>query len=130
MIRDGRRKKLTATLGELSDKALAQIEGGPAPAELTLGLGVTNLTDDYAERLGYTGKKGVLIEQVEDDSEAQRKGLRPTMLIMEVNQKEVRNTKEFYAAIEKAIEQKKKSVLLYVADGSRESMVPLELPDE
>ena len=132
VIRDGRRKKITAALGERSDKALAKLGGGTSEAEtrLDLGIGVTNLTDEMAERLGYTDKKGVLIEQVENGSEAQRQGLKPTVLIMEVNRKAVNNTKDFYAAIEKAIEQKKKSILLYVRDGSREFMVALELPGD
>lgn len=131
VIRDGRRKKLTATLGVRSDEALAKLEGTtPQEVQLSLGIGVTNLTDNYAERLGYTGKKGVLIEAIEDGSEAQRQGLRPGMLIMEVNRKEVHNTREFNAAIKKAIDQKKKSILLYVANDSREFMIALELDDD
>ena len=132
VIRDGRRKKLTATLGERSDTALAKIGGRPDETEtrLDLGIGVTNLTDTNAERYGYTDKKGVLIEQIETGSKAQRQGLEPGMLIMEVNRKAVSNTRDFYAAIERAVEQEKKSVLLYVTDGSRESMIALELSDD
>ena len=130
VIRDGRRKKISAALGERSDQALAKLGGTPEAVELSLGIGVTNLTDEMADRFGYEDKKGVLIQEIETGSEAQRQGLKPGMLIIEVNRKAVNNTKEFYAAIKKATDQEKKSVLLYVTDGSRESMIPLELPSD
>ena len=93
-----------------------------------MGLVVQNLTDDLAERLGYKDQKGVIVASVEPGSPAVRKGITSGMLIMEVDQKPINNTKEFSEAIEKAAKTGK--VLLLINDGRYHHLVVLKLPKE
>jgi serine protease Do len=112
--RDGERKNITVKLGKRpSSEELA----GTLPEETTeeLGFSVETLTDEIAERYGYEGQSGVIVNNVESGSQAERVGIVPGALIKEVNRKEVRNTKEFNQAIKKARE--KGSVLLLVKRG-------------
>jgi len=126
VIRDGKRKTLTVKLGERPPKA--EIDGAPPEVLEQLGLTVKNLTDDLAQRLGYEGLTGVVVTRVEPGSQAARKGITAGMLIMEVNQTQVKNTKEFNKAIEKARE--KGSVLLLIRDEDYTRFVVLKLPKE
>jgi len=126
VVRDGERKTLNAELGESS--AELKIAKIPLKAIEQLGLAVQNLTDDLAKRYGYEDQEGVVVTSVAPGSEAAQKGITPGMLIMEVDQKPVRNTKEFDEAIGKAAEAGK--VLLLVNDGRYRLLIVLKLPEE
>lgn len=127
IIRNGRRKTLDVVLGERSDKALNKLQG-ISEILSDLGLEVMNLTPEMRERLQNEGLKGVLITQVQPGSEADRKGLRRYMLITEVNREPVSNVKELNESVQKAVDNNKETILLYVTDGSRDGMVSLKLP--
>ena len=60
--------------------------------------------------------------------EAAREGIRPGMLIMEVDKKNVSNTDDFEKAIEKAIESGR--IMLLVNDGKYRQLVVLKIPKE
>jgi serine protease Do len=99
--RDGKRKTVTVKLGKRDSKSAA---GGAAPEEALdeLGFSVQNLTEELAERYGYVGQQGVIVSNVEPGSQADRASIVPGMLIKEVNQQPVKNTKDFNDAIEQA----------------------------
>jgi serine protease Do len=126
VIRNGNRETLQAELGESSE----QLKSARAPEKMMKQLGITvrNLTDDLVERYGYQGQQGVIITSVEPDSEAAQKGITAGMLIMEVDQKPVRNTKDFDLAMANAAEAGK--VLLLINDGRYRTLVVLKLPKE
>jgi len=126
VIRDGKRKTLTVKLG----KRPPQVEIASAPPDVLelLGLTVKDLTDELAERLGYEDLTGVLVSRVEPGSPAARESITAGMLIMEVNQTQVKNTKEFNKAIEKAKE--KGSVLLLIRNEDYTRFKLLKLPEE
>ena len=123
VLRNGSRETLEAELGESS----AELKSTKAPEKVMeqLGLTIQNLTDNLAERYGYQDQQGVIITSVEPGSEAAQKGITPGMLIMEVDRKPVKNTKDFDQAIEKAAEAGK--VLLLVNDGRYRTLVVLKL---
>ncbi len=126
VLRDGKRKTLTVKLSKRPSQAeIAEIR---AETMERLGIAVQTLTDDLAERLGYEGLKGVVVARVASGSEAARRGIRAGMLIMEVNKAQVKNTKEFNEAIEKAKE--KGSALLLVRDEQHTGFVVLKLKEE
>lgn len=125
ILRDGKRKTLTVKLGERPKEA---ITAGRSEALEQLGFAVKNLTDDLAQRLGYEGLTGVVVVQVESGSQAEQKGITAGMLILEVDRKPVKNTKDFEEAIEKA--GKEGSILLLVTDGRHTRFVVLRLPKE
>ena len=99
--RDERRKEIVVTLDKRPprDELIARGSEGAAP---DIGFTVENLTEELAERLGYEGQTGVVVNRVESGSAASRAGISPGMLIKEVNRKVVHNTREFYAEISKA----------------------------
>ncbi|MFQ6034678.1 MAG: Do family serine endopeptidase [Sedimentisphaerales bacterium] len=124
VLRDGKRKKLTARLGKRP--AGGGVTGEPTEAVEKLGLTVQTLTDELARRLGYEELSGVLVTRVESGSEAARKRIKAGMLIMEVNRKPVKNAEEFYDAIEKGA--KKGTYLFLINDGRYTFLVGLRLP--
>ena len=126
IISDGKRKTLTAKLGKRPPQA-GVTDARPETLE-ELGFSVRNLTDELADRLGFQTLTGVVVTRVESGSQAEKKGIAVGMLIMEVNRKPVKNTKEFDEAIEKA--GKEGSVLLLVNDGRYTRFVVLKLPNK
>ena len=126
VLRDGKRKTLPVKLGERPSQA--ELAGAPPEALEQLGLAVKDLTDDLARRLGYEGLTGVVVTRVEPGSQAAREGITAGTLIMEVNRTQVKNTKEFNKAIEKAKE--KGSVLLLIRGEDYTRFFVLKLPKE
>jgi len=123
VLRDGREQSVTVKIGKLPSNAA--VAAGVPEAASKLGITVKNLTSDVAERLGYTGESGVLIEGVEPGSLAALAGLRPGVLIQEVNRKRVRNVDDFRKAIEHAAGTG--TILLLVRDGRFSRYVALQL---
>ena len=125
VLRNGKRKTLTVKLSERPPKE----EIARARTEILedLGFSVQNLTDELAERIGYEGLTGVVVTNVEPSSEAARRRIMRGMLIMEVNQKQVKDTKDFNRAIEKAKKQGLESVLFLITDGHYTRFVALPL---
>ncbi len=124
ILRDGRRKTLTAKLGERP--SADQLAGSRSETAERLGLTVQNLTDDLARRLGYEGLNGVLVKSVEPGSLAAYAGITQGTLIMEVNRKPVSNTEEFDEAIKQVA--KGEIVLLRIRVKDYTRIVGLTLP--
>ena len=83
------------------------------------GIEVTDLNESNAEKLGFENHKGVLITEVEPDSVAAEKGLRPGMLIMEVDRKPVTSVKQFKEAMQGVNAQKGVLVWFRTEQGNR-----------
>ncbi len=126
VLREGKRKTLTAKLSERPSKQQVAQSGSETLEKL--GLAVHNLTDDLAQRYGYEGLTGVIVTQVEPGSIADFAGITPGTLIMEVNRKPVESTKNFEEAIEAAA--KEDSVLLRIKQGRSIVFVVLKLPQK
>jgi serine protease Do len=125
VLREGDKRDFTVKLGEKST-----LRAGAEPSKILeqLGFAVQNLTEELAERLGYEGQSGVVVTQVEPGSIADRNGIKPGSLIMEVDRKPVKNVKEFSSALEKA--GKEGSLLLLVDSGRYRLLVVLPLPEK
>lgn len=112
--RDGAEREMTATLGEMT---LAKTGGGESGGSgsaggALAGVSVENLTPDIARQLNLpAATRGVVVDDVGDDSNAASVGLRGGDVIEEVNRQPVSNVGEFNAALQKA---GKKNVLLRV----------------
>jgi len=126
VIRDGKKKTIEAELASRSE--IKETAKTSQETLEKLGLEVQNLTDDLTERLGYEGKSGVVISNVESGSQAAQKGLKRGMLIIEVDKEPVKNKKEFNEAIEKAAESGK--ILLWVSDARYSYLVVLNIPKD
>jgi serine protease Do len=75
------------------------------------------LTDEWAERFGYEGEKGVIVAEVDPDSEASEKGIAPGTLIKEVNRQPIRNRRQFNDEIKKAKKSGGAMLLVKLVDG-------------
>lgn len=124
VIRNGSPKTIEVTTAELPEQQ--QSERKPETNLLEdLGFTVQNLTDEYAQRFDYEGEEGVLVTKVVSGSVAAMKGIRPGLLIQEVNQKKVTNVNEFNQQAQKALE--KGRILLLVREGDSSRYVAFSL---
>jgi len=131
VMRDGRSKKITVTLEERpGTDELMRGSSGSSDVSDRIGFEVTELTEELSTRLDFEGLDGVVISAVENGSEADRKGLRAGMLILELDRQAVESVRQFSKLLAEAAEEGKNSVLLYVTDGSRKAMIPVKIPDE
>ena len=103
LLRDGKEKEVTVTLGERPKDLSASRGGNEGGSEeqssQKLGLSVQTLTPDLARQLKYEGDHGVLISSVTPGSAAEDAGLQRGDLIKEVNRKEISSVQDFEAAV-------------------------------
>jgi serine protease Do len=119
--RDGSERALSATLAEMASNVVAATNNGtPSPASGALaGVRFEDLTPDTARRLNLSPTvRGVVITDIDPESNAAAAGLRRGDVIEEINRQAVASVNEVNAALQKA---GNKSVLLRVrgADGAR-----------
>ncbi len=121
--RDGRRRTVRVTLGELEkfDQANLSTEtpgDDEKPVERAideLGLSLSTITRTMAEKYSLdSGQEGVVITEVKDDSGAAEKGLRKGDVIVEVNQEKVSTPDAVAAKIDDAAKSGRRSVLLLI----------------
>ncbi len=107
IIRNGKEKILKVAVGEMSEFSLAMNKG----LEEKLGLLLTDITAHVAENLKLKDTRGVLVDEVQPDSPAERAGLLSGDVIKEVNKNRVENLGELRNVIEHSNED---SILLLV----------------
>jgi serine protease Do len=103
IIRDKKKMQVEVTVGELPKEVqvAAGAEPGAVSSALT-GVTVQDLTPDVLDRLGLDkDTTGVVVISVEQGSSADEAGLTRGDVIMSVNRKAVKNTKEYDAAVRK-----------------------------
>ncbi|RMF87199.1 MAG: DegQ family serine endoprotease [Nitrospinota bacterium] len=122
LVRNRVQREITVTIGQLPEEPV-----GAGQIELLkrLGFAVQNLTPELAQQLGYAEGQGVLIAQVEPGGVAYMAGLRPGMLIREVNRKPVSTVDDFLAALTESLQSK--TVLLLVQEGPYSRFVVLRV---
>jgi serine protease Do len=107
VMRDGKRTSLEITTREQpADYGLARGRGMVPGKQGTLresklGIEVSNLTPEVAEKLGVKAGEGVVITDVRNGSQAQMVGLTSGTVILEVGRRPVKSIEEFAAAMEK-----------------------------
>jgi len=128
LFRDGKTRKVTVTVAAFPEDEQGTDAGGESGGAALLeklGLQVQDLTQEIAQQLGYENLRGVVISDVMQGSVADEAGLRPGMLILEVNRAEVKNARQFEAAVGKA---KGSNVLVRVK--TKEGTIFLNLPTQ
>ncbi|MEQ9409244.1 MAG: Do family serine endopeptidase [Fuerstiella sp.] len=127
VIRDGR--EITLKTGVASMPGEESVSATEAPASTTgensrfsdLGLEVSTLTSEQAERLNMNGVSGVLITDVRSNSPADRAGLQQGLVVVRVGRTEVTTVAEFGKALDAVAEHD--DVLLLVRSGSSSRFV-------
>jgi serine protease Do len=120
IIREGKEKVFPVTIEKIP--SAEQVASTRPEGVDKLGLTVVTLTKEIADQYGYQGEKGIMVTQVDPGSIAARAGIRPGILVQEVNHKRIRDTNEFKQAV-----AGKTTVLLLIKDKRGSQYVALQL---
>jgi serine protease Do len=125
ILRNGKAKTLTATIGTQSEEASAQPSETGAGQLSKLGLTVQTLTPDLAKQLGVSVENGVAITDVGESSVAALAGLQKGDVIVEADHQPVADVDALEQVLAKA--KNKEQVLLRVARQGGSLFVVLQL---
>lgn len=123
--RGGKEMGLNAKLEELPEEAAASTRPSPQAREAHFGLVVRSLS--ASERASQNLSAGVLVEDVQPGSAAERAGIRPGDVILKIDGRSVKNQGEFYKIAGELKSSKKEVVLVQIYRQSRRFFVTLYL---
>ena len=121
VLREGQHKSVSLQVGKLPETVSAT-GNAKESVQSSWGLNVQTLNGQLAEQLGVDVTKGVVVTGVDPTSVAAAAGIRPGMVITEVNRKPVSNAKEFEEAI-KASKDANTLLLLVQTGGHTQYLV-------
>jgi serine protease Do len=124
ITRDGKKKDIEVTVGELPanlSKLTKDAEGKSALKPF--GLSFQNITPEITEQFGYKRDQGIVVGEVEPGSAAAMSGLKPGLLIEEVDKQRVHNLKELDKILQKSNNPKR--ILLRVRSGNFSEYIAL-----
>lgn len=122
VVRDGKVKTVTVTLGELEQAengGLLSRSGTSEPAEETvltdIGLAVSSLTAELAEQFGLSAdEQTIIVVDVAEGSPAAEKGVQPGDIIRRLNQSAISSVSQLVEGVEKAKQSGRKGVLMLI----------------
>jgi serine protease Do len=123
ILRQGQTRTLQVAVGQLDEpEDKIELDGKPKeekPASSSvLGLTLMPLTDEMRAKAGLDAKiKGLLVMEIDPDSPAAQKSIKPGDIIVEAQQEPVATPEDILKRIDKVKETGGKSVLLLVEDG-------------
>ena len=116
IIRDGKRKSVSVVLGERDTEEVAQAED--EEEEPWLGLTVESTSGNFARQHNINEDSGVVVVGVEPGSPADDKGLRPTDVILEVDNQKIDGASD-YRKVSRELKDRGKAILFLVKRGER-----------
>ncbi len=129
VVRDGSRKVLQVTLGRLKDGktrlsssagSVGENDKGTREA-LILGMKLSTIDDGLRKKYRLSEKlKGVVVVEINPDSEAMRRQIKEGDVIVEAGQERVNEPSDVQRSIEKVLGAGRKAVLLRVEDSKGE----------
>ncbi len=131
VYRDGETVELAVTLGRREEaqavRTAATPEDMPESQESELlGITVSPLDEEMREELGLSsGMDGLVVTDVDEESEAFEKGIRAGDVITEAGQEKISSSSELQDRIEVAKEAGRKSILLLIRRGGDPRFVAL-----
>ena len=127
IIRDGRERIFTVTIGELPSRSPDKAERDDRRVE-RWGVIVTGISPDMARRFRLeSGQEGVVVIAIERDGSAARAGIQMGDVIEEVNRQPILALEDFDNAIKAAKDRDR--ILLLIRRGDSRSFVVLHLED-
>ncbi len=132
ILRDGKRKTITVTIGKRPDNL--DISQNTAP-ELEsnvdeFGMTLAPLSEEDVQRLKLRSSHGVLIESVAPDSPAYKKGFRAGAAILSAGSRTIDTPADFEAAVKAARKAGRKAIRILVQTGSGQLFTALRLDDK
>jgi serine protease Do len=104
LFRNGQRRQVSAVIKRRTDEKEPTQEASKQPNESSSfrnwGFEADLLTPSLASRLGLEDSQGAVITEVESDSPADRAGLKPGDVILEINRKQIRSEKDLEKGLE------------------------------
>lgn len=133
--RDGREETVTVTLGELpneTQQAAATPNQQPRPdrpVELSgLGMSVAGITTETRDRFRLRPEqRGVVVTQVNPNTPAAEREIRPGDVIVEVQQERVNTPQELQERLERLRRQGRATALFLIEGPQGQRFVPLRL---
>ncbi len=122
IIREGKIKELMINVGEMPPEVSGEVTTEETASE-EIGISVSDVTVELAQRYNISEKEGVVVTDVEVGSIADMAGIQIGDLIVEVNKKQIKNTKDFHRELLKV--GKGKSVLFLIKRGNATIYVAL-----
>ncbi|HXW70149.1 MAG TPA: Do family serine endopeptidase [Methylocella sp.] len=141
VVRQGKQLTKTIKLGRLeenekrlslaSKREESEKKAAPGAFEKALGMELSSLTDELRQKYGIKSSvaSGVVVTDVNPDSNAAEKHVQPGDVIIEINQEQVKEPTDIAKKIEALKNGGKKSALLLVANGQGDvRFVAVSLP--
>jgi serine protease Do len=97
VIRKGKKQRIEVKVGELEGEKEAPVVSEASP---DLGMVVKEVTPELARNFGLSESRGLVVVQVESNSPAGEAGMKPGDMILEVDQVEVTDIREFNRKME------------------------------
>jgi serine protease Do len=110
IIRKGKEKRLTITIGELEEDT--RVAATIPKIEESFGMSVQELTPEIAESLSLKGEKGVVISGVKKGSPASDAGLQRGDLIQEIEHEPIENLSDYKRIMKES--SSKKQILIVI----------------
>jgi len=123
IYRDGKERTVTVKIAELPD---TQVFADTSQLDRRLGLTVENLTEEASRYYGLRSNEGVIVSNVNPNSDAYREGIRPGMIILSVNRIKVDSVEKFNEVIRASFKTKKVLLLVRSERYTRFVVLPLE----
>jgi len=101
VFRNGETKTFEVVLAKRSDERLSERGTPPKREEEELGIRVTDLTGEMAERFNLGEAAGVVVVEVESDSKGSEAGVRVGDIIKEINHEVIETVKDYKASVQK-----------------------------
>lgn len=137
VLRDGKRRTITVTLGERPSNLGQTVTSSGSPSEPEesksgpLGVTLKPLDDEKREELDLRDdEKGMLVTAVRTGSDMYKSGVRAGMVILDVNFKKLDSVSVLEKELETARKEGRDSLLLAVHTGSGTAFVTVDLSDE
>jgi serine protease Do len=106
---------------------MQSIEPDDAPQTVFFGMQVVPAGSEGLDRLGVTAETGIVVVDLQPNSEAAQKGLRPGDVILEAGGEDLSDLDDLQNAIDEAREDGRTAILLLVQNDTGQRYVALTL---
>jgi len=130
LIRDKKQTTINVTVGSATETASATAPAVAGVNQRKMGMEVSTLTQEIADRYKLPVSSGVYITRITPDTPAEEAGLRRGDIIVRIGTMEITNSEEFWGELGKATVNSKFGILLRVYRGEQATTLTLPLPEE